>query len=158
MQISRPEASLKRDSDTCIFLWIFCNFSKHLIYRTPPDDCSCWFLHSNQSFINWSHFVCFDLHFFLLFLIIAIMGVYSESLKMKIFLLFTLNIDLFYFWVWLYPSKMEGANKLTKQSIRNSKLKILKILSMILKKILEVSYLAILVILIYTFITLIYKT
>ena len=79
LQISRPETSLKRDSGTHIFLRIFCNFSKKLIYRTPLDDCSCWFLLSHQSFVHWLHFVRFFLHFFLLLLIIAITGVYSES-------------------------------------------------------------------------------
>ena len=38
-----------------------------------------WFFHSNRSFIHWSQFFCFFLHFFLLLLIIAIMGIYSES-------------------------------------------------------------------------------
>ena len=50
LQVSRPETSLKRDSGIGIFLWIFCNSSKSLIHRTPPDDCFCWFLHSNQNF------------------------------------------------------------------------------------------------------------
>ena len=47
-----------------ISLWIFSNFSKNFIYRATPDDCSCWFLRSNQSFIHWSHFIRFFLHFF----------------------------------------------------------------------------------------------
>ena len=67
LQTSRPETSLKRDSSTGIFLWIFFNFSKNLIYRKPPDHCSCWFLCSNQSFTHWSHFVCFFPSFFFLY-------------------------------------------------------------------------------------------
>ena len=55
--------SLWKDSSTDIFLWILCNFPRNIIYRTPPDDCSCWFLHSNQGFIHWSHPVCFFLYF-----------------------------------------------------------------------------------------------
>ena len=65
LQIRSPETSLKIDFGTGIFLWIFCNFSKNLSYRTPLDDCSCWFLCSNQSFIHWSHFVHFFPSFFL---------------------------------------------------------------------------------------------
>ena len=65
LQIRSPETSLKIDFGTGIFLWIFCNFSKNLSYRTPLDDCSCWFLSSNQSFIHWSHFVHFFPSFFL---------------------------------------------------------------------------------------------
>ena len=65
---------------TLAFLWIFHIFSKNLIYRTPPYNGFCWFLHSNQSVIHWSYCFCFFLHFFfLLLLITAIMGVYSES-------------------------------------------------------------------------------
>ena len=45
-----------------------------------------------------------------------------------------------------------------KKSIKNIELKILKILSIIVHKILEISYLAIPVVLIYLFITLIFKT
>ena len=64
LQASRSEISLKRDSSTGIFLWILRNFLKNFIYRTPPDDCSSWFLHSNQGFIHWSHFFRFFLQFF----------------------------------------------------------------------------------------------
>ena len=35
-KVSWPEDSLKRHSSTQIFLWILHNFSKNLIYRTPP--------------------------------------------------------------------------------------------------------------------------
>ena len=48
------------DPGTGIYLWIFHNFSKNLVYRTPPDNCSCWFLCSN----HWSHFIHFFLRFF----------------------------------------------------------------------------------------------
>ena len=91
MQISRPETSWKRDSGTDIFLWIFHNFSKNLIYRTPVANCSCWFLHSNQSFIHWSHFVHFFFHFFSFIIDNCNYGsVLRKCLKMKNFLLFTI--------------------------------------------------------------------
>ena len=64
LQVSKPETLLKRDSIKGIFLWILHNFSKNLIYRTPPDDCSRWFLCSNQTFIPWSHFLSFFRHVF----------------------------------------------------------------------------------------------
>ena len=48
----------------------FPQFFKKPYYRTPLDDTSCWFLRSNQikkkSFIKWSHFVVFFLHFFII--------------------------------------------------------------------------------------------
>ena len=95
LQISRPETSWKRDSGTDIFLWIFHNFSKNLIYRTPVANCSCWFLHSNQSFIHWSHFVHFFFHFFSFIIDNCNYGsVLRKCLKMKNFLLFTI---VFYF-------------------------------------------------------------
>ena len=56
MHVTWPETSLKRDFSTGILLWILINFSKNLIYRTPPDDCLCWFIHSSQGFMHWSHF------------------------------------------------------------------------------------------------------
>ena len=59
LRVSMLEISLKKDSGTGIFLWIFCNFSKNLLYKTSPDDWSCWLLRYNQSFIHWSHFVFF---------------------------------------------------------------------------------------------------
>ena len=34
LQLSKPETSLKKDSSTGIFLWIFSNFSKNLLYKT----------------------------------------------------------------------------------------------------------------------------
>ena len=46
------------------------------------------------SFIHWSHYVCFSIHFFLLLLIIAIMGVYSESVWKWRFFYF---LQVFYF-------------------------------------------------------------
>ena len=64
MQVTRPETSLKADSSTGIFLRILHIFSKIIMYSTPPDDCSCWFLHSNQSFIHWLHSFHFLLNFF----------------------------------------------------------------------------------------------
>ena len=86
MQISRPETSLKRDSDTVIFLWIFCNFSKNLIYRTPPDDCSCWFSVPTKVLSTDRTMLAFSSTFFLLLLIIAIMGFYSKSVwKIRFF-------------------------------------------------------------------------
>ena len=71
--------NIKKRLTTSIFLWILHNLSWNFIYRTPPNDCSCLFLSFNWSFIQWSHFVHFFLHFFLLLSIIAIMGVCSES-------------------------------------------------------------------------------
>ena len=67
LQVSMPEILLKKDSGTgIIFLRIFRSFSKNLIYKTSPDDCSCWFLRYNQSFIHWSHFVFSSLFFFII--------------------------------------------------------------------------------------------
>ena len=43
----------------------FKKFFEKPIFRTPPHDCSCWFLHYNHDFIHWSHFLCFILHFHL---------------------------------------------------------------------------------------------
>ena len=90
LQVSRPETSLKRDSGTGIFLWIFCNSSKSLIHRTPPDDCFCWFLHSNQNFYLLITLCSF---FPSLFSFIIdncnYRSLLRKCLKMKIFLLFT---------------------------------------------------------------------
>ena len=85
LQVSRLETLLRRYCSTGIFQWILCNFSKNLIYRTPPDNCPCWFLHFNQVFIYWSHFAHFPFIFYLLLLIIAIMRVSREGIKTKIF-------------------------------------------------------------------------
>ena len=83
--------SLKRHSGTCIFLWIFCNSSKNLIYITPPDDCSCWFLCSSQSFYL---FITLCLFFPSLFSFIIDNCNYGSllrnCLKMKTFLLCTM--------------------------------------------------------------------
>ena len=78
-----------------LFLVNFPQFFKKPYLRTPLNDCPCWFLHSNQSFIHWSTFVCFFLHF----ISFTIDNCNYESLlrkclKMKIFLLFTI---VFYF-------------------------------------------------------------
>ena len=87
--------SLKRDPDTGIFLWIFHISSKSLIYRTPPDDCSCWSLHSNQNFYL---VITLCLFFPSLFSFIIDNCNYGsllrKCLKMKIFSLFTI---VFYF-------------------------------------------------------------
>ena len=36
-------------------------------YRTPLDECSCWFLYSNEYVVYWSHFfhffLCFSFHY-----------------------------------------------------------------------------------------------
>ena len=32
---------VKKDSGTCVFLWILWNLKEHLFYRTPSDDCFC---------------------------------------------------------------------------------------------------------------------
>ena len=74
-----------------ISLWIFSNFSKNFIYRAPPDDCSCWFLRSNQCFIHWSHLVRFFLHFCSFVIDNRSCGsLLRKCLKMRIFLLFTI--------------------------------------------------------------------
>ena len=73
--------SLKRDSGTGIFLWIFCNSSKNLIYITPPDDCSCWFLRSSQNFYLLITFIIDNCNYGSLL---------RKCLKMNTFLLFTI--------------------------------------------------------------------
>ena len=84
--ISRPETSSKRDSSTGIFQWILWNVSKNLIYRTPLNDCFCWFLDSNQSFIHWSQFFSFFLHFFFLYYWqLQLCSLFRKVIKMKIF-------------------------------------------------------------------------
>ena len=90
LQVSRIETSLKRDSNTSIFLWILRKCSKNSIYGTAPDDCSCWFLHSNQViFIDYSFFVFSK--FFLFIINNRNYGSLSrKAIKMKIFLLFTI--------------------------------------------------------------------
>ena len=95
LQISRSETSLKRDSGTGIFLWIFHNFSIHLIYRTPPDDYSCWFLCSNQPTKLYSLMIlCSFFPSFFYFIIDKLHGsLLRKHLKMKI-LFFTI---VFYF-------------------------------------------------------------
>ena len=64
--------------------------SKNSIYGTAPDDCSCWFLHSNQViFIDYSFFVFSK--FFLFIINNRNYGSLSrKAIKMKIFLLFTI--------------------------------------------------------------------
>ena len=75
------------------FLTNFAHFSKIIMYRTPSHDCSCWFLHSNQSFIHWFFFY---FHFLLDFFPFIIDNCNYESfvrkgLKIKIF--FTIIIQ-----------------------------------------------------------------
>ena len=65
----------------------FAQFFKNLIYRKPPDDCSCWFLCSNQSIIHWSHFACF-FHFFFYYWWLQLWTLLRNCLKTTIFLLF----------------------------------------------------------------------
>ena len=72
---------LKRDCGTGIFLWIFCNSSKNLIYITPPDDCSCWFLRSSQNFYLLITFIIDNCNYGSLL---------RKCLKMNTFLLFTI--------------------------------------------------------------------
>ena len=92
LQIRSPETSLKIDFGTGIFLWIFCNFSKNLSYRTPLDDCSCWFLCSNQSFIHWSHFVHFFPSFFCFIVDNCNYGSLLRKCKNEDFLTFYINV------------------------------------------------------------------
>ena len=66
-------------------------FSKKLIYRTPPNDCSCWFLRSNQDFIHWSHFFRFSFIFFSFVIDNCNYGsLFRKVIKMNIFLLFAI--------------------------------------------------------------------
>ena len=75
-------------------MWIFCNFLKRT-NKTPPDDCSCWFLHPNQSFTHWLNFVGFFLHFYSFIIDNCNYQILlRKCLKNKIFLLFTI---VFYF-------------------------------------------------------------
>ena len=89
--VSRPETSLNGDSGTGVFLWIFRNSSKSFIYRTPPDDCSCWFLRSNQ---NVYPLITLCSFFPSLFSFIIdncnSWSLLRKSLKMRIFLLFAI--------------------------------------------------------------------
>ena len=41
LQIIRPATLLERDSNTCVFLWNFANFSEHLFWKTSANDCFC---------------------------------------------------------------------------------------------------------------------
>ena len=90
LQVSRIATSLKRDSNTSIFLWILRKCSNIFIYGTAPDDCSCWFLRSNQVlFIDYSFFVFSK--FFLFIINNRNYGSLSrKAIKMKIFSLFTI--------------------------------------------------------------------
>ena len=80
LQFSRPETLLKRDSSTGIFLAILSNFSKHLIYRPPG-----WLLMliplCLPRFYSLITLCLFFFHFFSLLLIIAVMGICSESVS-----------------------------------------------------------------------------
>ena len=93
MQVSRPETLLKRDFSTGIFL---CNFSKNLIYRTPPDDFSYWFIRSDQGFIIWWQFFRF------FFIDNCNYGnLFKKGIKMKVF-----------FTIYIYPKiNMNVVNK-----------------------------------------------
>ena len=62
---------------------------KNLIYKTSPDDCSCWFLRYNQSFIHWSHCLFFSSLFSFIFDNCNHGSLLRKCLKMKTFLLFT---------------------------------------------------------------------
>ena len=57
--------------------WNFIKTRLRHIYFPVNFACSRWFFHSNESPIHWSHFVSF----FLWILIIAILGVCSESVS-----------------------------------------------------------------------------
>lgn len=35
----KPPILLKRDSTTCVFLWILLNHWEHVLHRTPPSNC-----------------------------------------------------------------------------------------------------------------------
>ena len=39
--VKLPATLLKKNSGAGIFLWILWNFSEHLFYRTPLNDCFC---------------------------------------------------------------------------------------------------------------------
>ena len=92
MQVSRPETSLKRDSSTesHILLWILHNFSKKLIYRTPPDDSPADSFFPTKV-LSIHQFFCFFLRFFS-FIIdnCNCESLFRKGIRMKIFLLFTI--------------------------------------------------------------------
>ena len=91
LEVSKPETLLKRNSSIDIFRRVLCNFSKNLCYRTPRDDCSCWFLPSNQGFANWSQFFRFFLHFFSFTIDNCnYRSLYRKGIKMKICVFFTM--------------------------------------------------------------------
>ena len=76
------------------------------------------------SSIHWSHYVCFCLHFFLLLLIIAIMGVYSESVWKWRFFYF---LPVFYF---LYKCGDNFAPTITcKQTLKKIRISLRKSLT-----------------------------
>ena len=83
---------LKRDSSTDIFPWISCSFPKHLVYRAPLDDWSCWFLHSNQEGLSFDHiFFVFVFIFFSFAVDNHNYGsLFKKSIKWRFFLLFTI--------------------------------------------------------------------
>ena len=83
LQVSRP-GTLKRDSSTGILLCILCNFSAGLIYRTPPDNWSCWFLCSKQGFIHWSHLFVFPSFFTFIIVNCNYWSLFRKCIKMKI--------------------------------------------------------------------------
>ena len=91
LQISMPETSLKNNSGTGIFQWIFRSFSKNLIYKTSLDDYSCWFLRENQSFIHWSHCLFFSSLFSFI-----IVNCNYESLLRKCLKIKTFNFTIVY--------------------------------------------------------------
>ena len=77
LHVSRPQTFFKIDFSPGIFLRLFSNFSKNLIYRTFPDDCSCWFC--------WAH--CLLFHLFFSFIIDSCIcrSLLRKCLRMKIF-------------------------------------------------------------------------
>ena len=72
------------DSSTGIFLRILRNFSKNFIYRTPPDDCSCWLLGFNQ--VLFSYHTSFFPSFYPIITDNCNYGsLFGKGIKMKVF-------------------------------------------------------------------------
>ena len=69
------------------------NFSKNLIDRTLPDDCSSWFV-VPYKVIHWSHSSRFFLHFFPFIIDNCSYGSwFRKSIRLKIFFTFYNNLS-----------------------------------------------------------------
>ena len=90
LQLSKPETSLKKDSSTGIFLWIFSNFSKNLLYKTSQMTALADSSITTKVLSTYHTLLVFFITFFFIIDNCNHGSLLRKCLKMKAFLLFTI--------------------------------------------------------------------